>query len=123
MRFALACMVAAVFVSTATAATPFTFTLARAHGSGSIAIGATTERLHSRLWLQRTGGKGIARGSATISCHSRTKDAASGQDEVFRFRLAPDGRQSIWRYAGTHACEVSVLLHGTGILAVVLRGY
>jgi hypothetical protein len=117
------CFVAALVASTATAATPFVVTLARAHGLGSVAIGSTTKRLHSRLWIQRIGGNGIARGSATVSCEMRVGTTASGQDEVFKFRLAPGGRQSIWRYTDTRSCEASVSLRGFGLLTVALRGY
>ena len=117
------CLVAALVASAATAATPFVLTLARAHGLGSVAIGGTTDRLHSRLWLQRIGGKGIARGSATLSCEIRTGKTESGQDEVFKFRLAPGGRQNIWRNTGTHSCEASISLRGSGLLTVALRGY
>jgi hypothetical protein len=117
------CFVAALVTSTATAATPFVLTLARAHGLGSVAIGGTTERLHSRLWLQRIGGSGIAQGSASVSCEMRAGNAKSGQDEVFKFRLAPGGRQSIWRYTDTRSCEASISLRGGGLLTVALRGY
>lgn len=117
------CFVAALVASAATAATPFVLTLARAHGLGSVSIGGTTERLHSRLWLQRIGGSGIARGSATVSCKMREGNTKSGQDEVFKFRLAPGGRQSIWRNTGTRSCEASISLRGSGLLTVTLRGY
>jgi len=120
---ALACIVAVLAAPTATAATPFVLTLARAHGFGSVAIGGTTEGLHSRLWLQRTGGTGTARESATVSCNIRIGTTESGQDEVFKLRLAPDGRQSIWHYTGTYSCDVSVSLRGSGLLVVALRGY
>jgi hypothetical protein len=124
LRLALVCGVVLIAASSALADTPLVRTLARAHGVGHVTLGASTAQLRSRLWLQRIGGSGLARGSGDVSCQQKTTNAgSSSQNEMFAFGLPPNSRQAVWRFAGTHPCVVTVSVRGKGRLVVALRGY
>jgi hypothetical protein len=118
---ALVVVSALVGTTVALAAGPMTLLLARSNGRGSVTVSASTTHLRDRIWIDRIGGVGLARGWASVSCESTRGGMVSGADSLFKFRLKPSGRQVIWRYGGG-ACEVSVLLAGAGPLSVALRG-
>jgi hypothetical protein len=113
-----------VTASSAVAETPLVRTLATAHGVGHVTVGASTDQLRSRLWVQRIGGTGAAPGSGYVSCESKTTSAGdSGSDEDLVFSLPPSSRQMLWRFAGAASCVVTVSVRGNARLVLSLRGY
>ena len=123
-RLAAVSAVGLIATTSAVAGTPLIRTLATGHGVGHVTLGVSTESLRSRLWLQRIGGSGTARGTGYTSCQEMTSGVGSaGQDEMFAFSLAPNARQILWRSGGGPSCIVTVTLRGKGRLAVALRGY
>jgi hypothetical protein len=121
----LACLALAAAAPVAAAGTqPMTLLLATAHGQGSVEIGAPATGLHGRVWLVRSGGSGVAHGTASTSCRTKSAAGVTGADQWFRFRIAPNGRLEVWRYAArSGACTITVTLTGRGLLRVSLRGY
>ena len=110
--------------SVAGARAPMTLLLATAHGRGSVTISAGTAHLHSRVWLYRQGGTGIALGKASVACQGNMTDAGKGVTwQWFNFTIGPSARREIWRYASPEPCTVTVSLTGKGFLTVSLRGY
>lgn len=102
----------------------FVLTLAHASATSSVTVGVATDRLHTQLWAQRLGGQGDARGNATVSCETRTKNGSSGTDTIVLFRhLKPGGRVVLWRGSNGASCEVTVTVRAKGRIAVALRGY
>jgi hypothetical protein len=116
------CGLALIGGTSALAATPLALTLTRANGVGYVTLSASTRHLQSRLWVQRTGGSTIARGSGDVSCEQKTNIATLGSSEMFTFTLAPNGRETLW-HGGSGSCVVTVSIRGQGRLAAALRGY
>jgi hypothetical protein len=123
VRPVLACGVALVAASSALAGTPLVRTLVTERGVGHVTIGAGTDELHSRLWLQRIGGSGVAHGSGDVSCQKAGSSGSSGQSTMYAFSLPPNGRVTMWRSSGTESCVVTASVRGRGRLALALRGY
>ena len=124
VRPVLACGVALVAASSALAGTPLVRTLVTERGVGQVTIGAGTSNLHSRLWLQRIGGSGVAHGSGDVSCPGMTTShRSSSQSEMYAFSLPPNGRVTMWRAGGSESCVVTASVQGKGRLVLALRGY
>ena len=70
--------------SVAMAGVPLTLTLVKAHGTGAVTVGAATTHLRSRVWLVRSGGEGVARGSAEVLFRT----GSSGDTVRFSFPIA-----------------------------------
>jgi hypothetical protein len=107
--------------SSALAGSPLVRTLATAHGFGSVTAGVGTDHLRTRLWVQRIGGVGVARGSGYTSCTQAPN--GTGQDVMFALTLAPNARANLWRYGGGDSCVVTLKLRGKGRIAIAFRGY
>ena len=112
---------ALVASSSALAGVPLVRTLATAHGFGSVTAGVGTDHLRTRLWVQRIGGVGVARGSGHTSCQQASN--GTSQDVMFALRLPPNARANLWRYGGSDSCVVTLKLRGKGRIAIAFRGY
>jgi hypothetical protein len=123
LRLAFMGGAALVASSSALAGAPLVRTLATGREIGKVMLETSTTQLRSQLWVQRTGGAGTARGSGDVSCRQNSSNESSGSDEMFAFTLPPNSRETVWRFAGTGSCVVTVSISGQGRLNVALRGY
>lgn len=120
---AVVSVVALISASAAAAGAPLVRTLATAHAFGHVTVGASTDQIKTRLWIQRIGGSGIAHGSGSTICTRKTVSGSTGEEMAFSFNLRPGSRQTLWRAGGSSPCVVTVSLRGRDRLAVALRGY
>jgi len=126
-RVAVIPLLAAVALVLAVAAVAQTQTaaphlIARAQGTGSAVVKATTTGLHYRLWLYRIGGSGSAHAKGTGTC----RQGKNGPQTTWSagFDINPNQRRIVWSRIKSLPvdCSLRVSVRGAGLIHIQLRG-
>jgi hypothetical protein len=117
---AVALVLAAAAVARTQTAAPHL--VARAQGTGSAVVKATTTGLHYRLWLYRIGGSGPAHAKGTGTCRQGKKGPQTTWSAGFE--INPNQRRIVWSRIKSLPvdCSLKIAVRGTGRIHIQLRG-